>query len=481
MKFFRDLAQAPVTLVRSLRMTRTQFLVFVTSWSCWTLGSVHFYCLAYTMPDMAKSLGVQASDVAYANTTSMVSRALGAIIFGVLSDQYGRKIPLLIILALMGVCTLCTGFVQTYGQLVGVRLLFGIMYGGLYGPTMAAVTEAMPRAARGIVAGFTQQGFSAGNLLASGFHLAMGLTIPVFLLRLITPSYSVTAEAVQEAEGREVVDERAAVGGDLPFLVKLKYALRHHWPIFIYCTVMASCFNTLGHGHLDVYPTFLQTQRNLDVLHETWVSVLLQSGGVIGGAVGGYMSRYHVKWVPTGFAAAMGGFLPLFILPTRWNLLGLGAFFMDFCYGAAIGNIGNILQMVCPHAGIRGAFGGITYNFGNAVSSIGPTIEAKLGKDYPLPNGTPNYGREILTLAGILIGLLTLTLACMPTKNVNMEWDLVDPNQIDPAQEPWGKTEEQSSTEPADNSRDIEALGGSKNQTSGVQEIEMATAKQATK
>jgi SHS family lactate transporter-like MFS transporter len=38
---------------------------------------------------------------------------------------------------------------------------------------MAAALEATPRRARGIVAGFTQQGFAAGYMLASGFHLAM--------------------------------------------------------------------------------------------------------------------------------------------------------------------------------------------------------------------------------------------------------------------------------------------------------------------
>ncbi|KAL4898148.1 hypothetical protein BDV59DRAFT_694 [Aspergillus ambiguus] len=85
--------------------------------------------------------------------------------------------------------------------------------------------------------------------------------------------------------------------------------------------------------------------------------------------------------------------------------------------------------MVCPHPGIRGAFGGVTYNLGNAISSVAPTIETRLGDDMPLNNGDPNYGRIILILVGIMIGLLSLTLACMPTKNINLEWDLEDPNQ----------------------------------------------------
>ena len=55
--------------------------------------------------------------------------------------------------------------------------MLGIAYGGTYGLVMAMVLEAVPRKSRGIVAGFTQQGFAAGYLLASGLHLAMSMAI----------------------------------------------------------------------------------------------------------------------------------------------------------------------------------------------------------------------------------------------------------------------------------------------------------------
>lgn len=86
---------------------------------------MQFYLLPYTQPAVAKALGVSTSKIAEANTTTMLSRAIGAAIFGVLSDQYGRKIPLVIDLVLMAACTLSSGFVHTYGQFVAVRFLFG--------------------------------------------------------------------------------------------------------------------------------------------------------------------------------------------------------------------------------------------------------------------------------------------------------------------------------------------------------------------
>ncbi|KAI0904540.1 major facilitator superfamily domain-containing protein [Ustulina deusta] len=444
MELLKNILRFPYHLASSLRMSKLSALSFFTSWLCWTVACMHFYCLPYSMEAVAKSLGVPQSTVSEANTTSLLTRSVGAAIFGIVADQYGRKIAILIDLVLLGVFTLSSGFVHTSAQLIAVRVLFGVAFGGLYGPNMAACLEAVPRKARGAVGGFTQQGFAAGNLLASAFHLATnkygwqplyyvaaGLTVPCFILRLVTPSYSVIGEAVREAEGTGRVGAPKVVGGELLFWTKFRYAVVQHWPIFIYTLILTSAFNTLGHGHLDLYPSFLSTQKGLDVLHQTWVTVILQSGGILGGLIGGHLCLHNVKWVPFCFAILIAPFLPLFILPDSWHLLALGAFFFEFCYGSAIGALGNILQIISPHPGIRAAFGGVAYNLGNAVSSFAPTAEARLGEENPLPNGKPNYGQTILILAGTLIGVLSIVLASMPMENLNMDWDMQDPSQIE--------------------------------------------------
>lgn len=77
------------------------------------------------MEAVAKSLGVPQSTVSEANTTSLLTRSVGAAIFGIVADQYGRKIAILIDLVLLGVFTLSSGFVHTSAQLIAVRVLFG--------------------------------------------------------------------------------------------------------------------------------------------------------------------------------------------------------------------------------------------------------------------------------------------------------------------------------------------------------------------
>jgi SHS family lactate transporter-like MFS transporter len=266
---------------------------------------------------------------------------------------------------------------------------------------MSTVLEAVPERARGVVAGFTQQGFSAGYLFASGLHLAMGeyvsdqsvthqlsssffldpygwrslfwlcggLAVPILLLHLLTPTHSVVTATIQETDGDQPINDRAAVGGNLPFLKKLRYVLRYHWKPFVYACCLTSCLATLGHGTMDLYPTFLVTQRGLNIHQETWVTCILQIGGILGGVTGGFLShRISAKWVAAGAGLLIAPFLPLWTLPKSWNLLALGAFFLQFFYGAAIGNLGNLLQQLCPHPGIRAAFTGVAYNLGNAVS-----------------------------------------------------------------------------------------------------------------
>lgn len=109
----------------ALHMKPLQALIWFTCWSAWTLSCIQFYLLPFTLSNIAKYLDVEQSRISEVNTYTMLARSIGAIIFGVLSDQYGRKLPLLIDLVCLGVLSLASGFVHTYAEITVVRLLFG--------------------------------------------------------------------------------------------------------------------------------------------------------------------------------------------------------------------------------------------------------------------------------------------------------------------------------------------------------------------
>ncbi len=86
---------------------------------------------------MATQFGVHVQDITTAITLTLLFRSLGAVVFGVLADRYGRKWTLVANLILIAVFELGSGFCNTYQQFLAVRSLFGIAMGGIWGQAAA--------------------------------------------------------------------------------------------------------------------------------------------------------------------------------------------------------------------------------------------------------------------------------------------------------------------------------------------------------
>lgn len=72
-------------------------------------------------------------------TVTLMLRSVGAIIFGILADRYGRKWPMIINLGFFIILELASGFCNTLPQFLGIRSLYGIAMGGiLFGPLARA-------------------------------------------------------------------------------------------------------------------------------------------------------------------------------------------------------------------------------------------------------------------------------------------------------------------------------------------------------
>jgi len=105
-----------------------------------------------------------------------VARPLGGIILGRVGDTHGRKVALLITIALMAIGTVMIGILPTYAAigiaapmlLVLARLLQGFSAGGEWGSSTAYIVEWAPAGQRGFYGSFQQTSVVAGLLLGSG-------------------------------------------------------------------------------------------------------------------------------------------------------------------------------------------------------------------------------------------------------------------------------------------------------------------------
>ena len=104
-----------------------------------------------------------------------VARPLGGIILGRIGDTHGRKLALLITIALMAGGTVLIGILPTYAAigiaapllLVAARLLQGFSAGGEWGGSTAYIVEWAPADKRGLYGSFQQLSVVAGLLLGS--------------------------------------------------------------------------------------------------------------------------------------------------------------------------------------------------------------------------------------------------------------------------------------------------------------------------
>lgn len=122
--------------------------MFIIGFLGWTWDAFDFFTVSLCVTEIAAEFNTTVSAVSWVSLPSMVHlasgklttlkgitvtlmlRSVGALIFGVFADRYGRKYPMIINLFLFIVLELGSGFCQTLNQFIGVRALYGIAMGG---------------------------------------------------------------------------------------------------------------------------------------------------------------------------------------------------------------------------------------------------------------------------------------------------------------------------------------------------------------
>lgn len=141
----------PIAVLRQL--DRHQWLMFFAGFFGWAWDSfggafttildqlarlivfLDFFTVSLTVTEVAAEFNVLPSSVTWGITVTLMLRSVGALIFGTISDRYGRKYPMITCLVLFIILELATGFTHNLHQFLGVRALYGIAMGGALSKT----------------------------------------------------------------------------------------------------------------------------------------------------------------------------------------------------------------------------------------------------------------------------------------------------------------------------------------------------------
>ncbi|KAF7791425.1 hypothetical protein EIP86_002441 [Pleurotus ostreatoroseus] len=341
------------------------------------------------------------------------------ILFGILSDRYGRKWPLVINMIIVCALELGSGFVQTFQQFLAVRSLFGIGMGGIWGLAASTALENLPVEVRGLASGVLQQGYAVGYLLAAVINLTLvpetsaswralfwtsaGMSAFAAAIRVLLPESAVFIRAKEhERASGHTTGQKTKI-----FMRETGKMLKKHWILCIYAVLLMTGFNFLSHGSQDLFPTYMEKDKGFSQHDATIATIIGNCGAIAGGGIAGFVSQYIGRRLTIIiFVLMIGAFIPLWILPSSFGALSAGAFWIQFGVQGAWGVIPIQLAEMSPPA-FRATFPGVAYQVGNMVSSASAQIEATGGNHLKTHlKGQTDPVPDYATVQGILIGVV---------------------------------------------------------------------------
>ncbi len=123
--------------------------------------------LAFMLTAIRTDLGLSPAVGGSLATWTLVGAVAGGILFGVLSDYYGRVRVLTWTILIFAVFTGLCALAQGYWDLVAYRAIAGLGLGGEFGIGMALVAEAWPARLRARACSYVGIGWQVGVLLAA--------------------------------------------------------------------------------------------------------------------------------------------------------------------------------------------------------------------------------------------------------------------------------------------------------------------------
>jgi SHS family lactate transporter-like MFS transporter len=411
----------PVSVLGPFRqLTRPQRHVFLAAFLGWTLDSLDFFLLVFCVNAISGEFRTKPSTVLGAVFLTQAFRPVGALLFGMLADRYGRRPVLMANILGFSVIEFACAFAPTLNVLLVLRALFGIAMGGEWGVGAALAFESLPKEGRGTFSGILQEGYAFGSILASaafgllfaGFHWH-GMSVPALGWRGLfilgsTPAllaFYVQARVPESPvwlAGARKRMERAVVHAGPTW----SRELLHFIPTFLFLVILMTAFMSFSHGTQDVYPTFLAVEMKLSPLTIGTLGILYGVGSIAGGIFFGTLSeRWGRKKAIVTAALLAIPVIPLYAFGHSAIMLGVGSVLMQFMVQGAWGVVPAYLTELSP-APVRATAPGLAYQLGGLITSWN-------GKGQALAAERWGSYRAVLAITVVVVALSLAALAAM--------------------------------------------------------------------
>jgi MFS transporter, SHS family, lactate transporter len=360
------------------RLTAVQRNTFIACFLGWSLDAFDFFILVFCVSALATQFQTKVSAITEAIFLTLAMRPVGAILFGLMADRFGRRPTLMVDIIAYSVFELASAFAPSLKVFLITRALFGVAMGGEWGVGAALAFETLPVEGRGFFSGLLQEGYAAGYLMAAlAYAVAFRFVgwrgmfvigaLPAFLVIYIRTKVD---ESPAWTQGRVSREAESRLGKDI----------RTYLGTFAFLVVLMFAFNSFSHGTQDLYPTFLQKDHKFTPQTVGMIAIIANIGALVGGIVFGNWSEKIGRRKAIVIAALLTiPVIPLWAYSRTVPMLALGGFLMQLLVQGAWGVIPAHLNELSPPA-VRGTFPGFAYQLGNFLSSWNGVKQARFAE-----------------------------------------------------------------------------------------------------
>lgn len=364
----------------------------------WTLDAFDFFLVVFALTAIAKEFNKTDAEIALTITVTLAMRPVGAFIFGLMADRYGRKLPLMIDLVFFSIVEVLSGLAPDYTTFFVLRALFGIGMGGEWGVGASLAMEKAPKARRGVLSGLLQEGYATGYLLAAVcyfFVFPRWGWRPMFFIGGLPALLALFVRfRVEESEVWQRTKHKD--------WKSLGRGIVSHWKLFLRLTLLMSAMGFVSHGTQDMYPTFLQRDWGFSPQKRAALTALSMVGAIIGGVAFGYLSDRIGRRRSIVLALVLAILIiPLWAFSPSLTGLVVGAFAMQFMVQGAWGVIPAHITELSPDS-VRGFLPGFAYQCGILIASSVAYLEALLAARTSYAQSMAIVAATVFTSAAII-------------------------------------------------------------------------------
>ena len=384
------------------KLTPVHYRILVMCWAGWVFDFYDLILFTFLLMPIAQEYHFTNFQMSYVLGATLGATAIGGVIFGILSDRYGRRSVLQWTILTYSIGTLFSGLAGNFWLLMIFRIITGLGVGGEWGTGQTYIGETFPGKVRGRFCAFMQTGAPIGVALASlvggllspviGWRYCFFVSVlPALLVLYVRKKLPESDLWLYRKELEKSVSDKISkhIGSGIRQLAQLFSAQNRKY--FILGLILAIFDMSAYWLTYSWMPGYLHMERNLTLAKSAFWILVTQTGGFLGYLLFGFIAdKFGRRPAYSIYSVIMA--LGLIMVTVFWDQIVvypaiiLGFMFMVGFGTGMFGGFGSLFSELFPTS-VRSTAMGSAFNLARGIQFLTPVIISIIAVRFGLGGG----------------------------------------------------------------------------------------------